>query len=205
MRRFAALLLVAGLAACETAYKDGVPNERSTEFWVPVGSRFVLHRSLDIPPNQGSAYLQYGKLLPWYDVNQYAPYCALGLQGSAEAARRVAPDEFVVRRVSQRFLYTLAAAPGLTRASRDFQSDGMTYEVLATVMQVHSERQPEVRALTCANWILPQGRSSLTVEHIRRALGSYFSLELNLSGGPTAMSRSAKALRIARAKATAPG
>ena len=176
LHRFSALLLVALLAACETAYKDGRPNERSAEFRVPVDSKLVLHRTLEIAPGQGKAYLQNGRLLPWYDVNQYAPYCALALQGSRDAAQRVSPDEFVVRTVSQRFLFTLAAGP-LVRAQRE-RSDAMTYEVLATVMQVHSERQADVRALTCASWGLPQGRSYLTVEQIRRALGAYFTLQL---------------------------
>lgn len=175
-----ALLLVASLAACETAYKDGLPNERSAEFWVPVGSKLVLRRSIEIPPGQGSAHLQDGKLLPWYHVNQYAPYCALALQAGREVAQSVGPDDFVVRKVSQRFLFTLAQAR-LVRAKRE-SSDAMTYEVLATVIQVHSERQPEVRALTCASWGLPQGRSYLTVAQIRRALGAYFALELAAPG-----------------------
>lgn len=176
LHRFSALLLAALLAACETAYKDGLPNERSAEFWVPVDSKLVLHRSIEIAPGQGTAYLQNGRLLPWYDVNRHAPYCALVLQASRDVAQRVSADEFVVRKVSQRFLFTLAAGP-LVRAQRE-RNDAMTYEVLATVMQVRSERQADVRALTCASWGLPQGRSYLTVEQVRRALGAYFSLEL---------------------------
>jgi hypothetical protein len=60
----------------------------------------------------------------------------------------------------------------------------MTYEVLATVMEIGSARQPEVRALTCASWTLPQGRSNLTVEQIRRALGAYVTLELKSGSEP---------------------
>jgi hypothetical protein len=185
MHRLSALLLAVVLGACETAYKDGLPNERSPEFWVPVGSKLLLHRSIEIPPGQGAAYFQNGKLLRWYDVDQYGSYCALALPTRWDVAQRVSPDVFVVRKVSQRFLFTLAAAPPgplrqarLVPAARDRDRDGMTYEVLATVMELHSERQPEVRALTCASWTLPQGRSNLTVEQIRRALGDYFTLEL---------------------------
>jgi hypothetical protein len=188
LRRIAALLLIALVAACETAYKDGVPNERSSAFEVPVDSKLVLHRSIEIPPGQGSAYLQQGKLLRWYDVNQYAPYCALGLAARREAAQGVSPGAFVIRKVTQRFFFTLAAgAPAqaghaLRQAqlvhAADRADDGMTYEVVGTVMELHSAGQPEVRALTCANWGLPQGRSYLTVENIRQALGSYFTLEL---------------------------
>jgi hypothetical protein len=176
LRRIPALLLIALAAACETAYKDGLPNERSSAFEVPVDSKLVLHRSIDVAPGQRAAYLQQGKLLPWYHVNQYAPYCALALQASRDVAQSVSPDEFVIRNVSQRFLFTLAAR--LAHASRDRDGDGMTYEVVATVMDLHSGRQAEVRALTCVSWGLPQGRSYLTVEDIRRALGSYFTLEL---------------------------
>jgi hypothetical protein len=182
--RLSLLLLVTLLVGCETAYKDGQPNERSPEFWVPVGSRLVLHRSIEVPAGQGSAYLQDGELLRWYDVNQYAPYCALAVEAIRwDAAQRVAADEFVVRKVSQRFLFTLAGAPRLLHARRD-DNDGMTYEVLATVMEIGSARQPEVRALTCASWTLPQGRSNLTVEQIRRALGAYVTLELKSGSEP---------------------
>ena len=178
VRRILALLLIALAAACETAYKDGVPNERSTMFEVPVDSRLVLHRSLEIAPGQRSAYLQQGKLLPWYHVNQYAPYCALALQAGRDVAQSVGPDEFVVRRVSQRFLFTLALQQPRLAHVMDRDGEGMTYEVVATVMELNSARQPEVRAFTCAHWGLPQGRSYLTVQDIRRALGSYFTLEL---------------------------
>ena len=179
LRRVPALLLIVLAAACETAYKDGVPNERSTMFEVPVDSRLVLHRSLEIAPGQRSAYLQRGRLLPWYHVNQYAPYCALAVQAGQDVAQSVGPDEFVVRNVSQRFLFTLALRkPRLVHAAVDRDGNGMTYEVVATAMDLSSARQPEVRALTCAHWALPQGRSYLTVQDIRRALGSYFTLEL---------------------------
>jgi hypothetical protein len=198
------LLLVALLAACETAYKDGVPNERSTAFWVPVGSKLVLHRSMDIAPYQHAAYLQDGKLLPWYEVNQYATYCALGVQAPLEAAKRVSPDEFLVRGLSHPSLFMLAAAP-LMHAAIGPDREGMTYEVVATVMAIQSDRQPEVRTLTCASWGLPQGMTYVTVERIRRTLGAYMTLELAPQGAATPMPLSMNALRMALAKATAPG
>ena len=175
------LLLAAWLAACETAYKDGVPNERSPWFVVPVASKLVLHRSIEVAPGQGAAYLQNGRLLPWYDVDQHGAYCALSVPARWDVAQLVTPGEFVVRRVSQRPLFTLAAAQGgaLRRvAAREGDGDGMTYEVLATVLDIHSQQQPEVRALTCASWCLPQGRMCNTVADIRRALGPYFTVEL---------------------------
>jgi hypothetical protein len=202
-----ALLLVALLAGCETAYKDGVPNERSTAFWVPVDSKLVLHRGVEIPPYQHAAYLQGGKLLPWYEVNLYAPYCALAVQAPLEAAKRVGPDEFVVRRVSHRSLFMLAAGP-LLHAARGRLREGMTYEVVATVMAIHSDRQPEASALTCASWGLPQGMTYVTVEQIRRTLGAYMTLELAPQaprGAATLMPLSTNASRMALAKATAPG
>ena len=208
VHRLTLLIVVAFLAACETAYKDGVPNERSPWFFVPVGSKLVLHRSIEIPSDQGAAYLQDGKLLPWYHVNQHAPYCALALPVTQAVPQRVSPDDFAVRRITQRSLFTLAAAQaGALRhaAARESDGDGMTYEVLATVMDIQSERQPEVRALTCASWCLPQGLTCLTVEDIRRALGAYFTLQLNLQGAASAMPLSANAARMALAKAAAPG
>ncbi len=202
--KFQALLIAVLLAACETAYKGGVPNERSTAFWVPVGSKLVLHRGLEIPPYQHAAYLQEGRLLPWYEVNQYATYCAVGVQAPIEVPKRVSPDEFVVRRLSHPSLFMLAAGPQVQAAfGRD--REGMTYEVVATVMAIHSDRQPEVRTLTCASWGLPQGMTYVTVERIRRTLGAYMTLELAPQGAATLMPLSTNALRMALAKATAPG
>lgn len=130
-------------------------------------------------PGQGSAYLQDGKLVRWSDVNPYAPYCALAVREIRwDAAQLLAPDAFAVGGVYQRVLCTLAAASPLRHARRDRDGDGVTYEVRATVMQLSSPRQPDVRALTCASWGLPQSRSHLTVMQIRRALGAYFTLEL---------------------------
>jgi hypothetical protein len=174
------LLAASWLAACETAYQNGVPNERSPWFLVPVASKLVLHRSIEVAPGQGAAYLQNGRLLPWYDVDQHGSYCALSVPARWDVAQRVSPGEFVVRRVSQRPLFTLATAEGgaLRRVATRDRDGGMTYEVLATVMDIHSERQPEVRALTCASWCLPQGRMCNTVADIRRALGPYITVEL---------------------------
>jgi hypothetical protein len=178
-----ALLLAALSAGCETAYKDGRPNERSPWFHVPVGSKLVLHRTLQIAPGQRSAYLQQGKLLAWYDVNQYAPYCALGVQAFRDVSQSVGPDVFVVGDVAQRSLFTLASrALPFRHVSMERESgDGMTYEVVATVMDLRSTQQPEVRTLVCASWGLPQASSYVTVEKIRRALGGYATLELSLS------------------------
>jgi len=177
--RFAALILSAALGACQPAFINGVPNENSPYFEVPVDSRLVLRDALEVPAREDSAYFQRGRTVRWYDVNIYGTWCVLKLAAKRDAPQTIQADEFVVGKVWSERRYYLGAAPGVRLAAMSFdRDDGETYEVMATVMRLHSPRQPEVVQLVCADWGLPQGGTYLTVHKIRRTLGDYLRLEL---------------------------
>ena len=187
MQRFTILLLFTLVPACQPAFINGVPNERSPYFEVPVDSKLILNQAITIEPAQKSAYFQRGRKIPWYDVDKFSAYCALALERARDAEQTVKPGEFQVHRVFNETLFKIAKSnpTGVTtvdfkqqRAQNMRDDGGMTYEVLATVMELRSNTQPEVRRMTCANWIVPQSRLSLTVEIIRRSLGDFFSLKL---------------------------
>lgn len=184
----ASLLL---LAACQPAFINGVPNENSPYFQVPVDSRFVLTRAVTVPANQDSAHFQDGKSLRWQDVDIYGSWCVLKLDTKRPQPQVIEPDTFMVKKVWTESYFHLARAPvssarvhlaanGMTRFSvldREM-GESRSYEVEATLMQLHSPTQPDVVRFVCAEWGVPQGGTFLTVAKIRATLGDYFRLEL---------------------------
>ncbi|RJQ67047.1 MAG: DUF4242 domain-containing protein [Desulfobacteraceae bacterium] len=104
-----------------------------------------------------------------------------------ETPQPIHPDVFIVSKAyTERFFQQVHApdespvfpvAPGAAPAAwADVNPDGrMEYEVVAAVMELRSERQPEVTALICADWGLPQDTLHITVQKIRRALGTFLA------------------------------
>lgn len=188
MRRIIILFLFILIPGCQSAYINGVPNERSPYFQVPVDSKLILQRAITIEPTLKSAYFQRGRMIPWHQVNEYGAYCALILERKRDVEQTVKPGKFMVQKVSNENLFTIAKAGNRnlipiafkSRVADMRDSNGETYEVLATVMELRSDTQPEVRRLTCADWGIPQGMPFLTVETIRQSLGDFFSLKLAL-------------------------
>lgn len=187
MWRFATLILLALLSACQPAYINGVPNERSPYFKVPVHSALTLHRKITIQRVQKAAYFQRGRVLPWYEVDLYGEYCALVMERQLDIEQSVMPDEFDILAVGYESFFSLVRAekPGFMPANFRFvisemKDSGEAYEVYATVMELRSDRQPDVRRLICADWSTPQGLHPITVETMRRTLGDFFTLHLAL-------------------------
>jgi len=185
MWRFMILFLFTLIPACQSAYINGVPNEGSPYFQVPVDSKLILNRTITIEPFQNSAYFQRGRMIPWYEVIKYGAYCALAVERKRDVEQVVKPGEFVVHNVSNESFFSIAKAGKRNLVPVAFKlpvadtKDGNgSYEVYATVMELRSDTQTEVRRLTCANWGLPQGMQTLTVEIIRQSLGDFFSLKL---------------------------
>ena len=73
-------------------------------------------------------------------------------------------------------LFDLALGPvmvaGLTPGG------GMTYQVVAILLELRSVKQPDIIRMTCANWGLPQDLAHLTLGQMRESLGDIFVLEL---------------------------
>lgn len=166
------------LVSCQPAYlKDGRPNENSPYFEVPVGSKFVLHRTLTIPAYTRNVFFQRGSVLPFYHVNEFVDYCALTVYAQKQVPQTIRPDTFVITRVYREYLYQLAdASVVVAQAFQD--KDGETWHVLATQMDLQSKDQADVIRLTCAAWGLPQDISNVTLAGIRKSLGEVAMLEL---------------------------
>ncbi len=184
MQRFLILVVAALLAACQGYYQKHVHgNENSPYFYVPVDSILVLSRPVTIPAKTEHVFFQNNKLTPIRDVNRYLPYCEIQVSAARSSAQTIEPDEFVIFKVYQLNKFLLAKGGFINAGMRD-DSGGEDFEVVATVMELYSERQPEVRRLLCASWGLPQSMSFVTVRMIREQLDGYFDLRLQMGDSP---------------------
>jgi hypothetical protein len=188
MKRLLFIALVVLLASCQPAFINGKPDEYSPYFNVPVDSKIILRKAVTVPARDDSVYFQRGRVLRWQDVNVYGAYCSLKLADKRDASQTVNPDEFPVRRITQERRFRLgssvssgiqvASADMLRLAAIDNEDSGFTYEVLATVMFLRSERQSNVSEVACADWSTPQGITPISVNKIRQVLGDWFELQL---------------------------
>lgn len=178
MKRLLLIIVTVGMAACQPAYINGVPNENSPYLSVSPDSKFVLRKAVTVPARDDSIFFQYGRAMPWSTVNIYNPNCWLKLQTKRDAAQTIEPDTFVATRVRTEPRFRLGYAPGTQLASVDNDNSDNTYEVLATVITLRSARQPDVSEMVCVDWQLPQGLHPITVRKMRAALSDWFDVML---------------------------
>lgn len=185
MPRRMTLAMLALLTACRTASYRG--DEDSPYYAVPAGSRLVLHRELPVAARRADIYLQGGRVVEYAQVNPYHPYCAFELRTLRAEARTVAVDEFVITRATQEIVFSVRAAdrdPGRAPPGRlvgsvgGTDTEGESFRVFATRLELRSERQPDVLRLTCGHWVYPPYETHLSIRQIREALGAGFALKL---------------------------
>lgn len=166
------------LAACQTA---GPLDENSPFLVLPAGSRLVLKQELTIPAHSAGVLLQGGQVVSGNDVKQYHPHCRLEVNDVRDTTQTVRADEFVVRRARQES--QMVARPGLMKAG--FRKSGtISYYVFRTILDLRSERQPQVRWLTCQQWAEPALGQHVTIREMRTALGEIMALRLPPTSAP---------------------
>ena len=138
----------------------GETDENSPYFVIPIGSRLVLHQSVTIPAFAAASYLQGGQWLPWPQVSRYHPHCKFELRQPKDLPQIVMADEFVVIRTGEE-----------TETQEGLQ-------IHARVLELHSERQPQVWRLSCAIWQTPATGRPVSGRELHQALGNIFTLEL---------------------------
>lgn len=176
MRFIALLPIFLLLSACQTT---GPLDESSPFHVLPSGSRLVLKQELTIPPHSAHVTLQGGRVVSYNDVNQYHPNCRLEVNDVRDTTQTVTADEFVVRRV--RLNAHTVERTGLIKAgfqvSRTSGNTSSNY-YFRTILDLRSERQPQVRWLTCQQWDNPAQGRHVTTSEIRTALGEIITLQL---------------------------
>jgi hypothetical protein len=186
-----AFALMICLSGCSSAYLSSPPGENSPLFQVPVGSRVVLAKEVEVPPGQNEVYFQNGQTMVWYKVDIYLPYCALKVFTRRETSQVIHPDEFTVEKSYQQTFFKQVQAPDEAPVIQpiafgrkvDFDQGGnMEYQVVANVLELHSGQQPQVASLLCTDWGLPPTESHITLKKMRRALGSFVKIEIPSPG-----------------------
>ncbi len=189
MRRLIIVTTGIFLAACHGYYQSHVRgNENSPYFYVPVDSALVLRQEVTIPARTDHVFFQDSKIKTVHVVNRYLPYCALEVSVRRNFSQTIRPDEFVVFKVYQVHKNYLVRS-GFRRTGLRDDGGSEEFELVVTVLELYSERQPDVRRLLCAEWGLPQNMSFVTVRMMREQLAGYMDLKLNTGGVPAVRTR----------------
>lgn len=192
MKRLVSILALALLAGCASPSKYG---PESPYYGYSSGGRFILGQALEIEPGSATVRLQYGKVMPRNGVQEEYPYCIFEVNTVREQAQQIAPDSFDIVAV-RRSVSTIGSLLGQARAVpvgfgvgigfggyAAFDDGSPSHIYYKTEFVLRSAKQPDVRAMTCQSNQMAPGVAimrHLTVAEIRQALGSIFTLNLNL-------------------------
>lgn len=173
MKRILFVLATVILSACQTpARYQG--NEDSSYFQVPAGSRLVLARDITIPADKLAVFLQDGQVSDSRaHLDLYKTYCKFSLHKTSAVARPVMADDFEITRVRKNVFW--ARADYVQFADRD---GGFSMVVSTTILELRSERQPQVANLACEKWDFPVDSTYPSISGIRQALGDVFNLKI---------------------------
>ena len=178
-------MLAALLVACQTSAYEG--NENSPFYPVPAGSTLTLTRSLTIPAEQVAVFLQGGEVVASGGINQYYPHCKFELHRRLDTAQPVQADSFEIVKVTQEIGHSVALdvlrlaevsiGIGINIGSMG-DGDGASLQTYSTRMTLRSARQPGVFRLSCGQAALPHEGQHVSINEMRKALGSIFTLDL---------------------------
>lgn len=186
------ILASLGLAACVNPASYG-PD--SPYYTYPSGGRFILNQPLDVEADSATVRLQYGRVVARNGVQEVHPYCIFEINTVRDRAQLIQPDSFDILGV-RLSISTIAASPEPYRVIPAGFGGSIGYDGYAgfgfdrrpshiyykTEFTIRSARQPDVRAMTCQSNQMAPGNPImryLTVDEIRQALGSIFSLNLS--------------------------
>jgi hypothetical protein len=177
---FLAFLLF--LSACQSW---DTRNPDSPYYHIPAGSTLILNKDITIPPGKAAVYIQNGQIVTSSgQVRGYDPSCTLEMRAIKDVPQPVKADQFVIFKVREetrlaRANSILLARNFHTRIAGNNIDDGPGQKQHTTLLDLRSERQPEVFRLTCQRWDDRSYESTpVTVSEIRKALSDVFTLKL---------------------------
>lgn len=190
-------LILAGIVSFMAACASGPYPITSPYYQIPAGSHVEVTRALTIPPESARVYFQHGNVISPSEKDNYQPNCWFLSWKVLEAAQTILPDTFLIKgsQKSQDFVHHLA---NIKYASRSGQvnidvgvgiavGNGMNFLAgdrpvaaeFTTTLQIHSDKQPDIRQLACSHWDDPSSGKDLTVEQMQQALGSYVAIKID--------------------------
>jgi len=171
------LLIVIYLLSILSCTQEVVKNETSYAYSISVGSKFVLNKEIEIKPNLGRAFMQYGKIKIEKDIDIYYPHCSITVNTIQEQAQTISPTTFEIIKIVDDEEY---AQNHLLFASTDLKlvTDGPLITGLVSYYYLKSADEPNVRTLECIQWDSLYENNYLSISEIRQALGDVFTLQL---------------------------
>ncbi len=179
--RLVSLTFFIFLCACQSLNSQ---NENSPYYQIPAGSTLTLNKEIDIPAGKAAVYIQNGQIVESSgQVHEYDAYCKLEMRAIKDVPQPVKADQFVILKAKQET--RLSRADFMLLASNNLRllagkmDGGPSQKLQATLLDLRSEKQPEVFRLTCQRWDTRTTVSTpLTVSEIRKALSDVFALKL---------------------------
>lgn len=163
-----ALLAAAGvlLAACQTL-------DSSTGYYakpVTPGSQVEVLQVLQVPAGLARVYLQYGTVVRYTAVDQYAPFCYFLLQAPLPHEQPIHPAVFGIENVYMDETDVRLALPVQVAVASDAGRGPIAYRLY---MALASAQNADVRALVClAAFDAPYHARPVTLDDIRLSLGA---------------------------------
>lgn len=189
VRKFLIALPVALLAACQTSsyVKSAYVNENTPFYLLPPASHIALTKDITVPSDQLRVLIQNGKILSNSEVQHYYPFCTLELNDLSNQPRTVGTDDFIVTKAVHEEvsggIIGSNGSPYYARMSLHVVADmgggppgGPQLQSYNTRMELHSDKQPDVRRLVCSQWGYQGIDRHVTLEEIRKTLAPLFTV-----------------------------
>jgi hypothetical protein len=182
--RWVFLAFVLSLSACQSW---DTRNADSLYYRIPAGSTLTLSKDLNIPAGNAAVYIQNGQIAASSgQMRGYDAHCILEMRAIKDVAQPVKADQFVILKVAQETrlaradFILLAMNSHNTMIAGKNNDGGPSQKLHSTLLDLRSERQPEVFRLTCQRWDdRSYNATPLTVSEIRKTLSDVFTLKLS--------------------------
>ena len=163
---------------------------------VPVGSTLRLTQTIEVPANHAYVYIAYGKVMPFKTYNTVEPrkpYCRIGFAKPEAKARPIQPDTFRITKIVEwEDYHGKLGNPQWARLDLadvhihgGFQFDGLNFDdggppiiMYATILSLHSERQPGIHEMVCGHWDDQGIVEPLTLSQLKTALGNLIVVDV---------------------------
>jgi len=143
-------------------------------YTLPEGSTLELHQAISFPPHLARVFMQNGKLSAEKSIDKYHPYCEFEITTLSNDIQLIKPDQFEIYKaidneheVNRYFMFASLFMSSV---------DGPIILGYASEFYLRSQKQPQVRLMTCLRWDDPGPRRYLSLTDIRQALGNIFSI-----------------------------
>ena len=153
----------------------------SPYFFIPVGTKLIVHKKITIPANKARVYIQGGKLIPG-QPDQYHGHCWFLSWKVLEREQTIEPGVFTVTGSQKYDDYVNKKSEFQLAAKRSFTDlqlfDTRTAVKRVTTLKIHSDKQKDIREFSCGYWDSYFDGDHLTVAEIQQVVGGLVEIKL---------------------------